>query len=471
MKRKSAHEHVRVRFAPSPTGFMHIGNARTGIFNWLLASHHDGAFLVRIEDTDKERSAKEYADSIVETLSWLGLKSDEPLVYQSTLVERHKAYIEKLLAEGKAYKCYCSQEELEQRLGGAEYGLLYDKKCRICTVPSGDKPYVVRFKLPDDSGDITFHDLILGNITVPRDQLDDFIIARSDGTPVYNLVVVVDDATMNISHVIRGQDHITNTVKQILLYQALNLPLPLFAHIPLILGSSGQRLSKRDAATAIWDYRAKGYLPEALLNYLARLGWSHGDQEIFTIDELIRSFTLDGVGKSNAVFDSEKLNWVNGEHIKMRDASSLLTYILENIDPLFVKELSSWSEEQILGALDLYKARVSTLVELCEEIKKLYKKPECNKDFQQYFASESKELLKNLITMLSSLDRWDRDTLSSNIKGFAKERNIKFPDIAQPIRIALTGSTKSPGVFALLFLLGKKESLNRIEALIDFCNR
>ena len=243
---------VRVRFAPSPTGHLHIGSVRAALFNWLFARHHLGKFLLRIEDTDLERSTQEFTDSILASLEWLGITSDEPIVIQTSLIERHRAFIEQLLSEGKAYKCYCSPEELEGRLAEGEG---YDRRCRNCTVPAGDKPYVVRFRLPSDRESITFNDLILGDITVPLSQLDDFIIARSDGSPVYNFVVVVDDATMEISHVIRGQEHINNTPKQILLYEALNLTKPEFAHIPLILGKSGAKLSKRDAATSILSYK------------------------------------------------------------------------------------------------------------------------------------------------------------------------------------------------------------------------
>ncbi|HBR70179.1 TPA: glutamate--tRNA ligase [Candidatus Dependentiae bacterium] len=455
---------VKVRFAPSPTGNLHIGSVRAALFNWLFARHHKGTFLVRIEDTDLERSKQEFADSIISSLEWLGMQSDEPIIYQSNFTEKYRAYVEKLLSEGKAYKCYCSPEELEQRLGEGEK---YDQRCRACSMP-GDKPFVVRFRLPDDREVVTFHDLILGDITTPISQLDDFIIARSDGSPVYNFVVVIDDATMNITHVIRGQEHINNTPKQILLYEALGFSIPQFAHIPLILGKSGAKLSKRDAATSVLVYKEEGYLPEALINYLARLGWSHGDQEIFTIEELVRDFSLDGVGKSNATFDMEKLRWVNSEHIKKKTSAWLLNYVVQELDNHFLNKLDAWSSEQIVALIDLYKERVMTVRELYDALIALYNKPAVynHEAVQQWINEDAKINLSLLIELLKNLTEWHEASLESTIKQFVKNREIKLASIAQPIRIALTGNITSPGIFHLLTILGKKESFSRIEALI-----
>jgi len=312
---------VRVRFAPSPTGYLHIGNLRTALFNWLFARHYDGTFLVRLEDTDRERSTKEYADSLFDILEWIGLTSDEPVIKQTDRFGEYKQLIEQLLEQGKAYRCFCSSEEIEarQKAAGLDPAYAgYDSFCANGTHGKNDssKPYVIRFKIPRNIEEITFNDLIRGQITVKTAELDDFVIARSDGTPTYNFVVVIDDAAMRITHVIRGEDHISNTPKQIFLYQAFGYKVPQFAHMPLILGPSGARLSKREAATSVVDYRGEGYLPDALINYLARLGWSHGDQEIFTRQELIDYFTIDNVGKKGSIFDKEKLDWVNGLYMR-----------------------------------------------------------------------------------------------------------------------------------------------------------
>ena len=456
---------IKTRFAPSPTGQLHIGGVRAALFNWLFAHHNKGSFVVRIEDTDLERSTKEYAQVIVDALSWLGMKSDEPLVYQSSFIDRHKAYIKKLIAEDKAYKCYCSAEDLEKRLGE---NASYDKHCRVCVSPSENKPYVVRFKVPEGRKDISFEDLILGKITIPINELDDFIIARSDGSPVYNLVVVIDDATMGITQVIRGQEHINNTPKQLLLYEALGFEPPQFAHVPLILGKSGAKLSKRDAATSVLEYKKEGYLPEALINYLVRLGWSHGDQEIFTLDELVKDFTLEAVGKSNATFDMDKLRWVNSEHLKQKSGKWIVDYILSQLDPQFLNNLGAWTKEQVSACVDLYKERVSTLKELQLSLKNLYEGPSSyNEDAQKkWITQQSKELLSSLISLVSLLDQWDAENLQTTIKNFVKENDLKLATIAQPIRIALTGDIVSPGIFHLLSILGKEESLNRLEALV-----
>jgi glutamyl-tRNA synthetase len=455
---------IKVRFAPSPTGQLHIGGVRAALFNWLFARHNKGSFVVRIEDTDLERSTKTYSDVIVDALAWLGMKSDEPLVYQSSLVDHHKACIEKLISEGKAYKCYCSQDDIKKRVGEDSP---YDNHCRTHLPLDSNKSYVVRFRIPDDRAEISFEDLILGKITISSRELDDFIIARSDGSPIYNLVVVVDDASMGITHVIRGQEHINNTPKQLLLYEALGLEAPRFAHVPLILGASGAKLSKRDAATSVLDYKKEGYLPEALINYLVRLGWSHGDQEIFTVDELIQHFNLNGVGKSSATFDMKKLRWVNSEYIKKKSGKWILDYLVF-LDPQFLKDLSHWSKEQIIASIDLYKERVSTLKELENNLKMFFGSPSLYNEaaLEKWVNGASRDLLSSLVVLLLSLDEWDVEHLQAIIKDFVKNNDIKLAQIAQPIRIALTGDVISPGVFHLLSILGKEESLKRLEALV-----
>ncbi len=457
---------VRVRFAPSPTGQLHIGNVRTAIFNYLFARHHHGQFLLRIEDTDRERSKQESVDSIVSSLEWVGITADEPMVIQSERLSEHKKVIAKLLAHGNAYKCYCTQDDLKERAGD-ELFFTYDGQCRELQ-DNPNTPYVVRFKVPDFT-DISFDDLIRGRVTIARDQLDDFIIARSDGSPMYNFVVVVDDAYMGITHVIRGEDHISNTPKQILLYQACGYTIPEFAHIPLILGPSGDRLSKRDGATAVPAYKDLGYLPDAFVNYLVRLGWAHGDQEIFSRQELIDLFSLDAVGKKGSIFDIQKLNWLNGLYIRNSSTQFLLSYISQQIDPAFRAQCADWDNEQFLQALAVYKERVFTLKELINEVALLYRGPSSydESDKQKWIAEHTKEYLEQVVHALDTVHPFQVDELSNCIKALAKKMEIKFAQLAQPIRLALIGKSKGPGIFDMLALVGKKESLDRIIALRD----
>ncbi|GMU19625.1 MAG: hypothetical protein AMXMBFR12_08170 [Candidatus Babeliales bacterium] len=337
---------VRVRFAPSPTGHLHIGGMRSAIFNWLFARHYNGAFLLRIEDTDVERSKKEYTDSILASFAWMHVDWDEPVVIQSERIARHKEVAAQLLAQGKAYYCTCSQEQVVERIknkpGFDENFIKYDGFCRDKKNNSG----AIRFRIPNNCQAIKWHDLIRDEIRIEPDQLDDFIIVRSDGTPMYNFVVVVDDADMRITHVIRGEEHIANTPKQILLYQACNFKLPEFAHLPMSLGSDGSKLSKRDAATGVFEYKAAGYLPDALFNYLVRLGWAHGDQEIFTKDEMITYFDLAHVGKKGAIFDQQKLDWLNGVYMRDTLDVQLLDIILKDIQPTLLTDLPKWHQKQ-----------------------------------------------------------------------------------------------------------------------------
>jgi glutamyl-tRNA synthetase len=454
---------VRVRFAPSPTGHLHIGGLRTAIFNWLFAKHNNGTFLIRIEDTDRERSKQEYADAILAAFDWIDIHPDESVVIQSERIEEHRAVAQKLLSQGKAYKCYCSSDAIAARADDEPF-IKYDGHCR--TAGDLDKPYAIRFKLPDFN-DIVFEDLIRGPVRFDRDQLDDFIIVRSDGMPVYNFVVVVDDAAMKISHVIRGEDHISNTPKQILLYQACNYTVPQFAHIPMILGPSGDRLSKRDGATSVLEYKNNGYLPNALMNYLVRLGWAHGDQEIFTREELIAFFTLNAVGKKGAIFDIEKLNWVNTVYLKNMAADALLSYIHQELNPDFSTALAPWDREHIVQAINLYKERVATITALMEEIMSLHNGPVTysKEDIINWTSQDTKEHLATIIDCLQSVDHFTIEACSNAIKNCAKKIGVKFVVFAQPIRIALLGKSTGPGIFELLGILGKKESIKRIQRL------
>jgi glutamyl-tRNA synthetase len=469
---------VRVRFAPSPTGHLHIGGLRTALFNWLFARHYNGLFLIRLEDTDRERSKQEYVDSIVGALEWVKITADEPIIKQSDRFPEYSRLAQQLLNKGKAYRCFCLQEEIEARQ--KEKGLDplfvgYDGFCRDRQVTAADleKPHVIRFKIPYDIDEVTFDDLIRGSISFAREQLDDFIIVRSDGTPTYNFAVVIDDAAMRISHVIRGEDHISNTPKQILLYHAFDYSIPEFAHVPLILGPSGQRLSKRDAPTGVLEYRHNGYLPDALVNYLVRLGWSHGDQEIFTRQELINYFTLDHVGKKGAIFDQEKLDWINGVYMRNTDNQILLDIILASIKSDFLEQLKKWNKEQIFILLDLYKQRAKTLRELVDELLRFYKKPhQYDQDaIKKWIRPESIKYLQFLIERLERQDDFSVDGFSSVIHAVCNELSIKLVKLAQPIRIALTGSSASPGIFELLSVLGKEEGIARLKAFVDFLEK
>ena len=457
---------VRVRFAPSPTGHLHIGSLRTALFNYLFARHHNGEFLLRIEDTDLERSNPEYVDSILKALAWVDIQADEPMVTQSNSIKRHQEVIEKLVNEGKAYRCYCTQDDLKARAGD-ELFFKYDGHCCVRD-DQPNTPYVIRFKLPEFA-DISFDDLIRGRVTIPRDQFDDFIIARSDGTPMYNFVVVVDDADMRITQVIRGEDHISNTPKQILIYQACGYAVPQFAHIPLILGPSGDRLSKRDGATSALAYKELGYLPDAFVNYLVRLGWAHGDQEIFSRQELIGLFTLDAVGKKGSIFDIQKLNWLNGVYIRERSAQSLLSYIEREMDPAFSKQFVGWDDDMVFHAIEMYKGRVFTIQELMQEVALLYNGPSAydEVDMCKWITLQTSGHLDQLLQTLESITQFNGDKLSQPIKELAKSLEIKFSQIAQPVRIALIGKGSGPGVFDMLAQIGKKESFDRITALRD----
>lgn len=471
-----SHDRVRVRFAPSPTGHLHIGGLRAAIFNWLFARHAQGVFCVRIEDTDLVRSLPEYTDSILKTLSWCNLQPDEPLLIQSCRLQEHTQSLHKLLELKKAYYCYCTPEQVavrQQIAHGVDLEFVhYDGFCRNRT----DKPSSgasIRFAVPRDRDTITFYDLIRGTVSFATDLIDDFIIARSDGGPLYNFVVVCDDAYMKISHIIRGEEHLSNTPKQILLYEALAYPIPHFAHVPLILGPDGNKLSKRDAATSVLDYKRDGYLPEALINYLVRLGWSHGDQEIFTRQELIDFFSLDHVGKKGAIFDKEKLDWVNSMHIRALTSDALYEYTREHVEPDLAKKLAVWDKEKIIALMALYKERVKTVRELVDYLLKLSQAPATynEQDIQTWMTPETVGYLSCFEKRCEQIDSMTIESVSNIVKEICKDFGIKLISLAQPIRLALVGATVSPGVFELLALLGKDESLQRIRSLIDLVQR
>ncbi|MGZ6255293.1 MAG: glutamate--tRNA ligase [Candidatus Chromulinivorax sp.] len=463
---------IRVRFAPSPTGFLHIGGLRTALMNWLFARNQRGKFLVRIEDTDRERFLPEYESAIINSLAWAGIAPDEPYVHQYARQDEHRKIVQQLLDEGKAYYCFCTMQELEAKREAAQADketFIYDKTCRNkqFLVEDLQKPHVIRFKVQTDEEFIIFEDLIRGQVSLPTEHIDDFVIVRTDGGMMFNLVVVLDDIFMRISHVIRGEDHIVNTGKHILLFRALGAKVPAFAHMPLILGPTGQKLSKRDAAVGVQEYQEKGFLPEALCNYLVRLGWSHGDQEIFTREELVEYFKVTDVNTHGAIFDAQKLLWMNSVYIKALTAEQLLEAIKNNINTDLFAVTSAWNIEQLYQALDLYKDRSHTLVELVEHVLQLYTGPKQydQTSVEQWITNDIRQSLKDLVKNLENT-QFTKDTLQECIKNFVKVSNLKFPQIAQPIRIALLGFAAGPGIYEMMEILGKQTTLERLQTLL-----
>lgn len=470
---------VRVRFAPSPTGNMHIGGLRTALFNWLFARHMAGVFLIRIEDTDRERSEQKYVQALLDALAWVGIESDEEIIFQSQRQEAYHEVVNRLLAEKKAYRCVCTAEELEQRVRAAgvsdeHYG--YDGFCKNRSLPHDEnRPYGIRFAIPENVTALTVTDLIRGSVVFERSQLDDFIIFRSDGTPMYNFAVVVDDAFSRITHIIRGEEHLPNTPKQMLLYQACGYEVPYFAHIPMILAPDGSKLSKRHGAVDVLSYRQEGFLSDALVNYIVRLGWSHGDQEMFTRSEMIASFTLDGVGKKAAIFDIQKLRWMNGVYLRDSCPEHILALLQEVETPTDSFEKSELlSEKQKLEIIRLYQSRVTTLVELAQVATAFFKAPQSySQEDRATWGQPDKTvlLLEHVMQLLELQEQFEHHEIAVVLKELCVEEGIKLPMLAQPLRIALTGGTTSPGVFEMLALLGKKESVARIKALKEFLQR
>jgi glutamyl-tRNA synthetase len=455
---------LRVRFAPSPTGHLHIGGARTALFNWLLARKENGTFILRIEDTDRERSTSEYIDSIMEGMQWLGLDWDEGPFHQVDRFDIYNEHIDKLLTEGKAYKCFCSKEELDaHRQAMQKQGLKpkYDGRCRQAD-QSQDKTHCIRFLSPD-VGQTTIHDHVRGEVIFENKELDDLIIRRSDGTPTYNLCVVVDDVTMKITTLIRGDDHLNNSPRQVQLYKAFDYPVPLFCHVPMILGTDKKRLSKRHGATSVLAYRDQGYLPEALANYLARLGWSHGDEEFFTMQDLSEKFSLDHLGKSAGVFNPEKLLWLNAQHMKQKSASELLT-----MSAPFFKEAGIEVEESeyAVKALSSIREKAKLLPELVTASSFYFEEPTRDpKAAEKFLDQESKVRLLDITERIAKLECCDEEHFKKMLESYLVEKDLKLKLIAQPLRVALTGNTVSPGIYALMSILGKDRVLQRLKLI------
>ena len=461
---------IRTRFAPSPTGYLHIGGVRTALFNWLYAKKHKGEYLLRIEDTDRQRSSNEFTKDILSGLSWLGIKSDLEPVFQSSRMERYGEVIQQLLDEKMAYHCYCSKERLdalrhEQRKNRQKPR--YDGFCRSRTraVPAGSNP-VVRFKNPLE-GSVRIEDQVRGTVEVQNSELDDLVLARSDGTPTYHLCVVVDDIDFAITHVIRGNDHLNNTPRQINLFKALKKAIPTYAHIPLIHGKDGKRLSKRHGAVSVNQYRSDGFLARALVNYLVRLGWSHGDQEIFLSSEMVKLFNLSSIQPSPATFDVEKLLWINHQHLKRTFGTEIQNELEEYFHS---RGIHPDGKPDLPALFDIQKERTKTFLEMCDASEYFYSSVDNydKKAAEKHFTCDSIEILQTLKSKLSQIDIWSAENIKAAVKSVASEMNLKFGQVAPPLRLAVTGRVVSPSIDITLELLEADKSLQRIDQAIEY---
>lgn len=457
---------VRTRFAPSPTGYLHIGGARTALYCWLYAKKTKGTFILRIEDTDLERSSPESVQAILDGIAWLNLNFDEGPFYQTERFDRYRDVIADMLTQGTAYRCYCSKERLEQlrekQMANKEKPR-YDGLCRHLTEIK-EAPFVVRFKNPSD-GIVEFDDLVRGKVSFANTELDDLIIARTDGTPTYNFTVVVDDMDMNITHVIRGDDHINNTPRQINILRALGAVPPLYAHVPMILGSDGKRLSKRHGAVSVMQYREDGYLPEALINYLVRLGWSHGDQEIFSIDELIEYFEIHDINKAAAAFNQEKLLWLNQHYLKTSDPLHIAKELTWHMDKLGIDTTRGPALTDVIKAQC---ERTKTLREMAERSRYFYEEVVLGEEAKAYFTPELAAALTLVRDHFCTMQDWSKDAIHQAIASVAESSDIKLGKLAQPIRVAMTGGTVSPPIDITLFLIGRDRALARLNEALMF---
>ena len=459
---------IITRFPPSPTGYLHVGGARTALFNWLYARHMNGKFILRIEDTDTKRSTQASVDAIFEALEWLEIDWDEGPFFQSRRFDIYQTYIQKFLDSGHAYYCTCSQEKLDnmrKKAMAAGGKPKYDGTCRDKGLAKTGNA-VIRFRAPT-TGTTIVKDIIKGNIVFQNSEQDDFIICRSDGTPTYNFVVVVDDITMGINTVIRGDDHLNNTPRQIMLYNALGSPLPAFGHVPMVLGKDRTRLSKRHGATSVTAYRDMGYLPDALINYLVRLGWSYGDQEFFTREELIEKFTLENIGKSPGIFDQEKLLALNADHIMAASPGNLSNHLLP-----FLKERGCIAEKGdfLDSVIKTLNTRSKTLIDMADRALFYFQESVLyeEKAAKKFLKPASIEAFKQLIDQLESLESFNESSLENAFKKVMETTGLKLGKIAQPVRVALTGKTVSPGIFEIIEVLGKKQVISRLQNAVQF---
>ena len=457
---------IVTRFAPSPTGYLHIGGARTALFNWLFARKNNARFILRIEDTDEQRSTTEMTQAIIDAMEWLGLDCDEGPFFQSQRKDIYLSYIDRLIETGNAYFCNCTSESVEaMREQARQKGLKpkYNGMCREKGLSQG-RDTVVRIKAPL-SGQTIFNDQVKGPVSFDNQELDDFILQRRDTTPTYNLAVVVDDIEMGITHILRGDDHVNNTPKQIHIYQALGIEPPFFGHVPMILGPDKKKLSKRHGALSVMAYKEMGFLPEAMVNYLVRLGWSYKDQEIFSMKDLIEKFSLDNLGSSACVFDMAKLTWLNSHYIKEADIDRLALILKDHLED----ELIPGGNEYLEKIIPLLQPRASTMQEMAEmagfflvdDGRLAYDQ----KAAEKFLTGEIKALLAEIASRLTNLDSFDQKALEQELGDYIKEKQIKFKVIAQPLRVAITGKTASPGLFETMEVLGRQRVLNRLSAV------
>ena len=464
---------VRTRFAPSPTGYLHIGGVRTALFNWLYARHCGGTFVLRIEDTDKERSTNESVQAILEGMAWMGLDYDEGPIYQSDRLERYKEVIDQLLDAGQAYRCYCTREELdkvreEQRAQGIKPR--YNRHCRDQHNPERpDVESVIRFKNPLE-GSVQFDDAIRGQIVISNEELDDLVITRANGTPTYNFAVVVDDIDMGITHVIRGDDHVNNTPRQINIFEVLGAALPIFVHVPMIVGEDGQRLSKRHGAVSVLQYRDEGFLPEALQNYLVRLGWSSGDQEIFSLDEMISSFDIQDVNRAASAFDIDKLKWLNQHYIKVSDSAQLVSLLSDRLKDRGIDVSSGPPVDDVVSAL---RERAQTLDEMADKSEYFFSEFE---DYdvnaaQKHLRPVARDMLADVRSRLSVVEPWSAELIHAQVMATVEDYDAKLGKLAQPLRVAVSGTAATPPIDETLLLVGKARTIDRIDRALVFIDR
>lgn len=455
---------VRTRFAPSPTGFLHIGGARTALYCWLYARKTKGTFILRIEDTDLERSTPESVQAILEGMAWLNLDYDEGPFYQTKRFDRYKEVISQMLEQGTAYRCYCSKERIEklrEEQTAKKEKPRYDGLCRNRTEP-GEGPYVIRFKNPTE-GVVEFEDLVRGKVTFANSELDDLIIARSDGSPTYNFTVVVDDWDMKISHVIRGDDHINNTPRQINILRSLGATPPLYAHVPMILGSDGKRLSKRHGAEGVMQYRDLGFLPEALINYLVRLGWSHGDQEIFSIDELVEYFDMKNINNSPAAFNMEKLLWLNQHYMKTSDPSHVAKEFAWHLEQV---GLDANNGPSLIEVIKAQCERTKTLREMAERSRYFYEDVAITDEMKAHFPAELQPALMMVRDKLQQLAEWTKEGIHDVLASTAEAHGLKLGKLAPAVRVAMTGGTVSPSIDITILLIGRERAVQRLNKVI-----
>ncbi len=459
---------IRTRFAPSPTGVLHLGSVRTALFCWLYAKHTQGQFILRIEDTDQERSTRENVDAILEGMTWLGMECDEGPLYQTDRFARYQEIANDWLKSGKAYRCYCTKDQLdEMRNQQKEKGekTRYNGHCRELTNHSSTKEYVLRFKNPL-TGRVIVNDQVRGKVIFENAELDDLVIMRGDGSPTYNFAVVVDDADMQITHVIRGDDHLNNTPRQMNMFSALGVEAPIFAHLPMILGDDGTKLSKRHGAVDIRDYRESGFIPEALLNYLVRLGWSSGNQEVFSIEEMIKLFDLPDINQSASAFSGDKLLWLNQEHMMSTEAESLVSHFKYQLDKI---EVDINQGPDLVKVIEAYRERAETFSQMATACRY------CFEDFAEIDPKAAKKQLRPVIlepmlalyVSLTELDEWSIEEISSCINNVASEFEINMGKLGQPLRVAVTGTSASPSIDITLHLIGKARSIERLGRAIE----